>query len=54
MRGLMADRDAPRKQRHTAKRIWQRLVDEHGADVAESTVRQYVRARKRALGVAGR
>ena len=46
----MADRDAPRKQRHTAKRIWQRLVDEHGADVAEVTVRQYVRARKREMG----
>ena len=26
----MADREAPRKQRHTAKRVWQRLVDEHG------------------------
>ena len=46
----MADRDAPRKQRHTARRIWRRLVDEHGADVAEVTVRQYVRARKRELG----
>jgi transposase len=49
---LIADREAPRKQRHTAKRIWQRLVDEHGADVAEVTVRQYVRARKRELGLA--
>jgi transposase len=47
---LLADRVAPRKQRHTAKRIHQRLVDEHGADVAEVTVRQYVRARKRELG----
>jgi transposase len=47
---LEADREAPRKQRHTAKRIWQRLVDEHGADVAQSTVRDYVRQRKRALG----
>jgi len=47
---LTADREAPRKQRHTAKRIHQRLVDEHGADVAEVTVRQYVRARKRQLG----
>src|SRR5213592_266571 len=36
---LRADREAPRKQRHTARRIWQRLVDEHGADVAETTVR---------------
>lgn len=47
---LEEDRVAPRKQRHTAKRIHQRLVDEHGADVAEVTVRQYVRARKRELG----
>ncbi len=49
---LEADRTAPRKQRHTARRIHRRLVDEHGADVAESTVRQYVRARKRAMGFA--
>ena len=47
---LVADREAPRKQRHTAKRIWRRLVDEHGADVAEVTVRQYVRQRKRQFG----
>jgi len=49
---LLADQDAPRKQRHTAKRIHQRLVDEHGADVAESSVRQHVRLRKRELGFA--
>jgi transposase len=49
---LEADRVAPRKQRHTARRIHRRLVDEHGADVAESTVRQYVRERKRAMGFA--
>jgi transposase len=47
---LEADRVAPRKQRHTAKRIWSRLVDEHGAEVAQTTVRDYVRARKRQLG----
>lgn len=47
---LEADRAAPRKQRHTAKRIHRRLVDEHGADVAETTVRDYVRARKRVMG----
>jgi transposase len=47
---LEADREAPRKQRHTAKRIWRRLVDEHGADVAEVTVRQHVRQRRRELG----
>ena len=26
---LVADKTAPRKQRHTARRIWQRLVAEH-------------------------
>jgi transposase len=47
---LRADREAPRKQRHTAKRIWQRLLDEYGAEVAETTVRDYVRRRRRELG----
>lgn len=45
---LVADRGAPRKQRHTARRVWQRLVDEHGAVVGESTVRRYVAEAKRA------
>ena len=39
---LADDRDAPKKQRHTARRVWQRLIDEHGAEVSESTVRHYV------------
>jgi transposase len=39
---LEADRSAPRKQRHTARRVWQRLRDEHDARVGESTVRRYV------------
>lgn len=39
---LVADRQAPRKQRHTARRVHQRLVAEYGAQVAESTVRAYV------------
>jgi len=39
---LEADREVPRKQRHTARRVWQRLVEEHGAAVGESTVRRYV------------
>jgi transposase len=39
---LAADRSAPRKQRHTARRVWQRLVAEHDAQVGESTVRRYV------------
>ena len=39
---LAADRLAPRKQRHTARRVWQRLSEERGALVGESTVRRYV------------
>ncbi len=46
---LTEDQEAPRKQRHTARRVWERLVDEDGADVAESTVRRYVRASRREL-----
>jgi transposase len=48
---LIADLVAPRKQRHTAKRIWRRLVDEHGVQVAETTVRDHVRKRRRELGL---
>jgi transposase len=44
---LVADQAAPPKQRHTARRVWQRLREEHGAVVAESTVRAFV-ARVRA------
>jgi transposase len=52
---LDADRQAPRKQRHTARRIWRRLRQEHPQHpIAESTVRQYVRGRKRELGLAQR
>jgi hypothetical protein len=44
---LRADLDAPKKQRHTARRILARLVDEHGAgDLSYSTVRDYVRKRR--------
>jgi transposase len=39
---LAADALAPKKQRHTARRVWQRLVEEHGVVVGESTVRRYV------------
>jgi transposase len=50
---LMADREAPRKQRHTARRIWQRLVEEHGAVVSERQVCRYVHAKRRELGEVG-
>jgi len=39
---LTSDLSAPRKQRHTTRRVWQRLVDEAGALVAESTIRAIV------------
>jgi hypothetical protein len=48
--GRSADREAPRKQRHTARRVWQRLVDEHGVEVSERQVRRHVRVRRRELG----
>jgi hypothetical protein len=52
---LEADRQAPRKQRHTAHRIYERLQQERpGFLVAEPTVRRYVRQRKAALGLAAR
>ena len=41
-RWLTEDLDAPRKQRHTARRVWQRLLEEEGAVVAESSVRNLV------------
>ena len=50
---LVADREAPRKQRHTARRIWQRLVEEHGAEVSERQVCRYVHAKRRELGDVG-
>jgi transposase len=50
---LEADREAPRKQRHTARRVWQRLVAEHGAEVSERQVSRYVHSRRRELGDVG-
>ena len=48
---LEADRKAPRKQRHTAHRIWQRIWTEMPErKVAEVTIREYVRERKQELG----
>jgi hypothetical protein len=46
---------APRKQRHTAKRIWERIrLEVPGCTAAERTVRQYVERRKQELGFARR
>jgi hypothetical protein len=43
---LIADQDVHRKQRHTARRVWQRLVAEHGAVLSEVTVSRYVTRRR--------
>jgi transposase len=44
---LRQDVDAPKRQRHTARRVLARLVDEHGVtDVSYSTVRDYVARRR--------
>ena len=54
-RMLDEDRQAPRKQRHTAHRIWVRLRSEHPElPIGEPTVRRYVGQRKRELGLKGR
>ncbi len=48
---LEADRKAPRKQRHTAKRIWERIrLEVPGCAAAERTVREYVERRKQEQG----
>lgn len=53
---LISDTTAPRKQRHTARRILARLVEEHDAqELSYSTVRDYVRVRRAQIDVeAGR
>ena len=45
---LEADQEAPPKQRHTAKRIFDRLVDEYGYGGKERAVREYVHDWKQA------
>jgi transposase len=52
---LEADRQAPRKQRHTAHRIYVRIRRERPeVEVSESSVRRYVCWKKQAMGVAGK
>jgi len=43
---LETDRRRPRKQRHTAKRIFERLVDEHGFAGGYTIVKDYVREKR--------
>jgi transposase len=51
---LAQDLDAPRKQRHTARRIWQRLRDEHDAAVSYSYVCQYAGTRRAQIAAEAR
>ena len=44
---LEADGRVPRKQRHTAKRIFERLRDEYGFDGQHTIVKDYVREHRR-------
>jgi transposase len=54
-RMLEQDRKAPRKQRHTAHRIWERLrAEAPGFNISERSVRKYVEVRKQDLGMAVR
>src|SRR6266704_2007937 len=48
---LREDLAAPRKQRHTARRVFERLRDEHDAQVSYSTVARYVQRRGAGAGV---
>jgi transposase len=48
---LKADKEQPKKQRHTARRVYDRLVAESGYTGGESTVRHYVRMAKIVLGI---
>lgn len=47
---LEDDRKVPRKQRHTARRIYDRLVEECGYRGSYSSVRRYVHRKKKLLG----
>jgi len=47
---LRTDQKQPKKQRHTARRVYNRLVSEHGYEGGESTVRRYIRTAKREFG----
>ena len=48
---ILADKEVPRKQRHTAHRVYTRLVKELDFKGSESTIRRFVRNRKASLGL---
>jgi transposase len=50
---LIEDTTAPRKQRHTARRVLARLIEGHGGEeLSYSTVRDYVRVRRAQIDLA--
>jgi len=48
---LEGDKERPKKQRHTARRVYNRLVREHYYSGSESAVRKYVREAKARIGL---
>jgi transposase len=48
---LKEDQHSPKKQRHTARRIYMRLVEEEGFQGSEAAVRRYVRLCKAKEGI---
>jgi hypothetical protein len=46
---LLEDRTRPPNQRHTIRRIWERLVDEHDAQVSYGMIRAYIARRRHQL-----
>jgi transposase len=51
---LEDDKQSPKKQRHTAVRVYNRLKEEHTYTGSETAVRQYVRSAKLRIGVGAR
>ena len=49
---METDRKLPRKQRHTAMRLYHRLVDEQGYQGSYSSVKRYVRKKEFVLKLA--
>jgi hypothetical protein len=48
---LKEDQQSPKKQRHTARRIYMQLVEEEGFQGSEAAVRRYVRLCKAKEGI---
>ena len=48
------DLTAPKKQRHTGERIYQRLAEEHNYIGSSITVRQYVYSQRKSLGLSNK